>query len=110
MFQSIGLGNQKFVQKIRVAVVIERYAAKIPIKEIAKEFEIAESTVMKYVRKAGLNRYRNHKELRPKVVAAYVQGIPLKEITATYAVDRKTIWNWVSVEGFPLRKKHKDDK
>jgi DNA-directed RNA polymerase specialized sigma24 family protein len=87
--------------------LLERYRAGIKIKELAAEFGIARTTVMKHVERAGAPRRRNLiREHLEEAHRLYDQGWSLAKIAEHFGVDPGTVGYTFRKAGIPRRDTH----
>ena len=81
--------------------VMDAYRARWPITKIMKRFRIGKSTIMRYVRAAGIekNRRRLPSETRDRIIKDYRAGVLIAIIARRYGVSEGYVSGAARVAG-----------
>lgn len=91
----------------QVDQMLERYHAGTKIKELAAEFQISRTTVMKHVERAGAPRRRNLvRDHLDEARRLYGEGWSLAKVADHFGVDPGTVGYTFRKAGIPRRDTH----
>ncbi|WP_216697362.1 helix-turn-helix domain-containing protein [Anaerostipes faecalis] len=90
---------------------IKRYIAGEKLKDIARDFGVAESTIKSWANKHGYYRKKRAidftKEERTSVCKDYQSGMTLSEIAKKYGISTTTVRDWAKQRGLYIDKRIK---
>lgn len=90
---------------------IKRYIAGEKLKDIARDFGVAESTIKSWANKQGYYRKKRAidftKEERTSVCKDYQSGMTISEIAKKYGISTTTVRDWAKKRGLYIDKRIK---
>lgn len=90
---------------------IKRYIAGEKLKDIARDFGVAESTIKSWANKQGYYRKKKAwgftKEERTLVCKDYQSGMTISEIAKKYGISTATVRDWAKQRGLYIDKRIK---